>query len=183
MKLLISLSAFVALSFVVITKFDCQYESENESANLDAQEFYFCQRNWPDAPDAKAMNAAMMDVKSKLNSQPSRSTVNWTCEGPTNIGGRINCMAISKQHTQVMYAGMPQGGIFKTTDGGTNWNPVFDNANYLAIGSITIDPTNDSIVYAGTGDLNISGYPAIGDGIYKSTDAGNTWTHLGLTNE
>ena len=110
--------------------------SEKESDNLQAEEFYFCQRNWPDAPDMKGYMQSMDDVKLKLSNQTSRSATNWSVEGPTNIGGRINCMAVSKTNSQLIYAGMPQGGVFKTTDGGINWNPVFDSQNYLSIGAM-----------------------------------------------
>ena len=156
--------------------------TENESNSLEANENFFLVRSYPDSyVDPKAYDAAVKKITSEENT--NREEVSWMQEGPGNIGGRINCMAIEPANTNVIYAGNASGGIFKTTDGGASWNPVFDEQPYLAIGAITIDPNNHQIVWAGTGDLNIGGYPFIGDGIYKSTDAGATWIHMGLTDE
>ncbi len=87
------------------------------------------------------------------------------------------------ENVDIMLAGCASGGIFKTVDGGLNWYPVFDEFSFLAISHIIYDPVNDDILYAGTGDANISGFPFIGDGIYKSTDGGESWTHIGLTEQ
>jgi len=105
----------------------------------------------------------------------------WTTEGPGNLGARINSVAYHPDNTDIILAGFSSGGIFKTIDGGKNWKPVFDKQLFLAIGDIVFDPQEPNTVYVGTGDPNISGFPFIGDGLYKSTDAGETWTHLGLT--
>jgi photosystem II stability/assembly factor-like uncharacterized protein len=104
----------------------------------------------------------------------------WQSEGPANIGGRINKITVDYSNPAVLYAGNASGGIFKTTDTGASWFPVFDGHPYLAIGDIVLDPQNPSTVYAGTGDPNVSGYPFMGNGIYRSPDGGNTWAHLGL---
>jgi photosystem II stability/assembly factor-like uncharacterized protein len=107
----------------------------------------------------------------------------WTLEGPANTGGRFNCLAIHPTNTAIMYAGAASGGIFKTLDGGANWYPVFDDQPWLAISTIVLQPGNPDVIYAGTGDKNISITPFIGDGIYKSVDAGNTWTSIGLADQ
>lgn len=181
MKTLLVLILLLSSSCILLTvKFHAVTEHENE---MQAEEFFFNQRNWPDAPDAKAYLHAMNHAQQLILSEPNRSATNWQVEGPTNIGGRVNCIAAAKGNNQVMYAGCPQGGIFKTVNGGSTWLPCFDDQPFLSIGAITIDPSNEQTVWAGTGDLNISGYPGIGNGIYKSADAGNTWTHMGLTDE
>jgi photosystem II stability/assembly factor-like uncharacterized protein len=105
----------------------------------------------------------------------------WVTQGPANIGARINTIAVHPTNTNIIYVGYSTGGVWKSTDGGVNWKPIFDNQNYMSIGDIAIDPSNTNTVYVGTGDLNISGYPFIGDGLWKSTNGGQTWTHLGLT--
>ena len=107
----------------------------------------------------------------------------WSQQGPTNVGGRVNAIALHPTDEDIIYVGFSGGGLFKTTDGGTNWNPIFDDQPFLAIGEITLDPSNPDVVYVGTGDPNITGYPFIGDGVYKSTDGGATWTHKGLTDQ
>lgn len=149
-------------------------------------EQFFLQRSYPDPTfDLQAYEAAFQEARMSEAAQKtaisSVSTTPWTLQGPQNLGGRINAVAIDPNDANTMLVGNASGGIFKTTDGGGNWNPIFDDKGYLAIGDITYEPGNSQVIYAGTGDPNISGYPFIGDGIYKSTDGGTTWTHLGLT--
>lgn len=111
------------------------------------------------------------------------SSANWTLQGPANVAGRVNTLAIKPDDENTVLAGFSGGGIFKTTDGGANWHPVFDDNPELSIGHIAFDPGNPSVVYAGTGDPNIPSIVFNGDGIYKSTDAGETWQHLGLSQQ
>jgi len=103
---------------------------------------------------------------------------NWTVQGPMNVGGRCNALAAKPDDENTLLAGFSGGGIFKSTDGAVNWHPVFDDNPELSIGDITFDPSNPNIVYAGTGDPNMPSNVFNGDGIYKSTDAGETWQHL-----
>lgn len=104
----------------------------------------------------------------------------WIVRGPGNIGGRANTLAVHPQNENIIYAGFARGGVWKTTDGGLSWAPLFDDQVFLAIGDIEIDPTDPEVVYVGTGDPNISSHPGIGNGLYKSIDGGLTWQHLGL---
>ena len=104
----------------------------------------------------------------------------WVTQGPGNIGARINTVAVHPDDEQTIYVGFSRGGVFKTTDGGSTWTPIFDEQIFLSIGDIEVDPNHPETVYVGTGDVNITGTPGIGDGLYRSTDGGNTWTHLGL---
>jgi photosystem II stability/assembly factor-like uncharacterized protein len=106
----------------------------------------------------------------------------WITQGPANIGARINTIAVHPTNPGVIYIGYSTGGVWKTTNAGQTWAPIFDQQTYSSIGDIAIDPSNPNTVYVGTGDLNISGYPFIGDGLWKSTNGGQTWTNLGLAN-
>ena len=89
-------------------------------------------------------------------------------------------MSQSEDDENIIYAGFSHGGVWKTSDGGDNWAPIFDDQPYLSISEITIDPNDSETIWVGTGDENISGYPFIGDGVYKSTDGGQTWENKGL---
>ncbi|MCP4707369.1 MAG: hypothetical protein GY869_01985, partial [Planctomycetes bacterium] len=99
-----------------------------------------------------------------------------------NIGGRISHIAINPQDTDIVYAGVSTGGLFKSIDGGWTWLPVFDDQAVLSIGSIAIDPLNPDVIYAGTGEANGGHNNLSGGGVYKSTDAGQSWVLLGLDN-
>ena len=108
------------------------------------------------------------------------SPVAWTLQGPGNVAGRINALAAHPENEDLVLAGFSGGGIFKTIDGGVNWVPVFDDNPELSIGDITFDPSSPNVVYASTGDPNIPAIVFNGNGIYKSTDAGDTWSYLAL---
>ena len=137
-------------------------------------------RAWPDdAMDIVAYHSGIHEAL-RFPRDDDRDQL-WQLEGPTNIGGRINCTAADPFNSNVVYAGACGGGIWKTINGGITWVPVFDQNPHLAVGAITIDAQNTQIVYAGTGDLNVPSGLELGDGLYKSINGGATWTHLGLT--
>ncbi len=145
---------------------------------------FFLQRSFPDlAFDVKAYTKALETAKERATPRQNgyeNFDKEWTIEGPGNLGARINTVAYHPEDTDIILAGFSSGGIFKTTDGGLNWKPVFDEQLFLAIGAIAFDPLQPNVVYAGTGDPNISGFPFLGDGIYKSVDAGDSWSYIGL---
>lgn len=95
-------------------------------------------------------------------------------------GNRVNAVAGVAGDPNVMYAGTPSGGIFKSDDAGKHWRPVFDGQIAASIGALAVSQSNPSVVWAGTGDPNIRPNIEIGNGVYKSTNAGRTWTHMGL---
>src|ERR1019366_6973584 len=98
----------------------------------------------------------------------------WRNIGPFH-GGRIASVAGAIGQPGVFYAATPQGGVWKTTSAGVTWFPIFDQiTNVDSVGAVQVAPSDPNIVYAGAGDP-IGG--SNGDGMYKSTDAGKTWTH------
>jgi photosystem II stability/assembly factor-like uncharacterized protein/type II secretory pathway pseudopilin PulG len=101
--------------------------------------------------------------------------------GPASMGGRIDDFAVVEGNPDIIYVGAASGGVFKTTNGGTTWTPVFDNEATSTIGDITIAPSDPSIVWVGTGEANNRQSSSWGNGVYKSTDAGKTWQHMGLS--
>jgi hypothetical protein len=96
------------------------------------------------------------------------------------VGNRIISIVGVPGAPNVYYAGAASGGIFKTTDDGAHWDASFDDQPVSSIGSLAIAPSDPNVVWAGTGESFIRSNVSIGNGIYKSTDAGKTWTHAGL---
>ena len=100
--------------------------------------------------------------------------------GPV-VGNRVASIAGVPGDPSIYYAGAASGGVWKTTDGGIRWTPVSDSMPVAAIGALAVAPSDPSVVWAGTGEAwAIRDSDVIGDGIYKSMDAGKTWTHMGL---
>lgn len=155
--------------------------SKFEEKHEPFDHFYF-QRAFPDEQvDFRAMEQSLQQAK-RWSEQHNGRSINepWQQEGPLNIGGRINCIAVHPFDDDIILTGTAGGGIFRTEDGGVSWEPITDDLTHLPIGHVVFDPTNPSVVYAGTGDVNIGGTVWLGNGVYKSMDGGNTWNYLGL---
>ncbi|MGD2217929.1 MAG: hypothetical protein PVJ64_14320, partial [Gemmatimonadales bacterium] len=95
-------------------------------------------------------------------------------------GNRVSSVAGIPGDRTVYYAGAASGGIWKTTDAGLNWEPIFDDQDVHSIGALAVAPSDPQIVWAGTGEPFIRSNVSIGNGVYKSTDGGATWQHTGL---
>ena len=104
----------------------------------------------------------------------------WRNVGPAVAGGRVAAVEGSSTNPKLYYIGAAGGGVWKTENGGETWAPVFDKQDVSSIGSIAIDPANNSVVWVGTGEANPRNNVSYGDGVYKSTDGGKTWTNVGL---
>lgn len=159
-------------------------EKDHHPSQLKPSEEFFAARNFPHFEEAgeaflQALDAARASAVLRDPSPPGFDTP-WQQVGPRNIGGRINTIARHPNDAGTYLAGLVAGGIFKTTDGGATWYPVFDDQPVLSISRIVFDPSSPGVVYAATGDPNISSYIFLGQGIYKSTDDGESWSLLGL---
>lgn len=108
------------------------------------------------------------------------SGLEWRNIGPAINSGRISDIAIHPEDPHVMYIGVGSGGVWKTTNAGTTWDPIFDDQASYSIGSVAIDPSAPDIIWVGTGENHGGRHNGFGDGIYKSTDGGRTWTNMGL---
>ena len=100
--------------------------------------------------------------------------------GPTRQGGRYVEYAVVESRPQTFYAATGSGGLWKTTNHGLTWESIFDNQPVYSLGAVAVSQSNPDVVYVGTGEANNSRSTYWGNGIYKSTDAGRTWNHLGL---
>lgn len=98
------------------------------------------------------------------------------------VGNRISSVTGIPGNPMVYYVGAATGGIWKTSDGGINWKPIFDDKPIHAIGALALAPSDPEIVYAGTGESFIRSNVSIGNGVWKSMDGGETWQHMGLEN-
>lgn len=141
----------------------------------------------PDAYHNAIVQMQQMKRVSEQNDAPF-NTASWQSVSPSGmfyqvtnanyISGRTNSIAFHPTNANIMYIASAGGGVWKTTNGGVNWNVLTDGLSNLASGDIAIDPNNPNVLYFGSGELNYSNDSHYGDGIFKSTDAGLTWVQV-----
>ena len=100
--------------------------------------------------------------------------------GPAYMSGRIADIAVDQNNPSTWYTAVGSGGVWKTTNAGTTWSPIFDKQAVYSIGDVTIAPSNSNIIWVGTGENNGGRHISFGDGVYKSLDGGQTWKNMGL---
>ncbi|HEX5111278.1 MAG TPA: T9SS type A sorting domain-containing protein [Saprospiraceae bacterium] len=189
-----SLIIFVSLSIITLcVNWNNDYEKLNheeyeEEAGTIPEDWNFNQRAFPYGKiDRQAFNQAYQYRRQKeINNASSNSrdirAEQWSFCGPTNVGGRVTDIEISADQPQLLFVGTASGGIFRSDNWGETWTPIFDDALSLSIGDMAIAPSDQQIIYAGTGEPNAGGGSVAydGNGVYKSIDHGDTWTHVGL---
>jgi hypothetical protein len=167
-------------------------KGENGSFQKARMAWFYDQRAYPHATvPAGARLKAFQQLQARLAAEQAAlsrgkndsDVGSWQLVGPATMNGfwgtnsgRVSAIAVDPTNNQIVYTGAAQGGIWKTTNGGTTWTPLTDTQASLAIGSIALDPQNHLTIYVGTGEENNSGDSYYGEGILKSTDGGNTWT-------
>ncbi|TJY37050.1 sialidase family protein [Pontimicrobium aquaticum] len=104
----------------------------------------------------------------------------WRNVGPALTSGRISDIAVNPNNISEYYVASASGGVWKTTNSGLTYNPIFDNEGSYSIGCVTMDPNNSNVIWVGTGENNNQRSVSYGDGIYKSIDGGQSWQHMGL---
>ena len=109
------------------------------------------------------------------------SRLEWRSIGPANMGGRIADVEGVPGDPNIVYVASASGGLWKTTNGGVTWKPIFERQGTMSLGDIALAPSNPDVVWVGTGESNVRNSVSFGDGVYKSTDGGKTWEHMGLT--
>jgi photosystem II stability/assembly factor-like uncharacterized protein len=100
--------------------------------------------------------------------------------GPAVTSGRISSIAVHRKERATWYVSAASGGIWKTTNAGTTWTPIFDGEGAYSIGVVVLDPKNPHTVWVGTGENNSQRSVGYGDGIYRSDDGGKNWKNMGL---
>src|SRR5436305_7537073 len=103
----------------------------------------------------------------------------WRLIGPFRGGRSITVSGVPSQ-PNTYYFGAVAGGVWKTSDGGNTWDPMFEKQSVSSIGALAVSDSDPNVIYAGSGEACIRGNISFGDGVYKSTDAGKTWINVGL---
>ncbi|MGQ9643951.1 MAG: FlgD immunoglobulin-like domain containing protein, partial [Ignavibacterium sp.] len=162
---------------------------KKERANLKNDQpdkallWYYEQRAFPNnsIPDNWREEAFRHIQIHNRSTELSPNALSWAQVGPSNVGGRIRAIAVHPSDPNTVYLGAVAGGVWKSTNGGSTWTALNDFMENLAVCALVIDPNNPNIIYAGTGEGFFNLDAIRGAGIFKSTDAGNSWTQLSST--
>lgn len=181
-RLLPSIAAgIVFISSFLTTNAPVHHQRHGLTKKERPGDWFYRQRAYPQGFIDPALRRMSVEQAAQLQAAARlQGAVQWQSRGPSNIGGRITTMAISQQNPDIIYVGGADGGVLKTTNAGVNWTPLFDDQPSLSMGAIALDPTNDNIVYVGTGEANSSGDSYDGVGMFKSTNGGASWFYIGL---
>ena len=135
----------------------------------------------PQRADAEYLRTAY-DTYRKMESGSPYASINWQYLGPTNISGRATDIAVAdREGSRRIYAAYATSGVWATDDNGGTWRSIFEDFPSTSIGDIAVAPSNPDVVWVGTGEANIFRASMPGTGIYKSTDGGRAFVHMGLT--
>jgi photosystem II stability/assembly factor-like uncharacterized protein len=119
-------------------------------------------------------------AEARARGERAAAAGSWVAAGPLNVGGRATAVAVDPNDADRIWLGTADGGVFRSANSGVDWVPLFDGQTATAIGSIAAHPTDSNTVYVGTGEDNGGGLAYDGEGIFRTTDGGGTWTYLGL---
>jgi photosystem II stability/assembly factor-like uncharacterized protein len=104
----------------------------------------------------------------------------WRNVGPVNMSGRVADVEGVPGDPRIVWVGSASGGVWKSTDGGLTFDPVMDDQPVASIGDLGVAPSNPNVVYVGSGEANVRNSVSSGNGVYKTTDGGQSWRHVGL---
>jgi photosystem II stability/assembly factor-like uncharacterized protein len=135
------------------------------------------------APTSADTRMAAWAQHQELTAHSPFAGMQWTAMGPRINGGRVEAIAVPRGNSSTIYVGMAAGSVWKTVNNGLAWKAVFTHQSSFAVGDIAVAPSNEKVVWVGTGEAQPrhSGYAYPGTGVFKSVDAGATWQHMGLT--
>ena len=193
-KILLSIAVILVIVANVLTRHQQKDTFKQAETPVEGQataspdklpvDYLFMQRAYPTGEiKPGAYREAAIWKKEELQKQKNQANI-WEFTGPLNTGGRITDIEVSDLTGNPIYVGAASGGIFQSNDGGSSWLPIFDDQPMLSIGDIALAPSDNEIMYVGTGEVNAGGGSLAydGDGVYRSDDAGLTWTSRGLEN-
>src|SRR5258705_4143886 len=151
------------------------------------------QNQTPSQTPAPATPAAVQSPSPSPSPSPTPTPINWPTDpmlkrfvwrgiGPASMGGRIDDIAAVETNPYIIYVGFATGGVWKSTNNGTTFQPIFETYSTASIRDIAIASSDPNVLSVGTGEANNRQSSSFGDGIYKSTDAGKTFTKMGLEN-
>lgn len=134
-------------------------------------------------PTSATERLAAFEIHSDMARTSLFGTLPWQFLGPTNVSGRVTDVAIvePKGLSYTMYVAAASGGVWKTDNEGVTWTPVFEDHVTTSIGDLALAPSNQDILWVGTGEANIFRSSHAGAGLWKTEDGGETWRHMGLT--
>jgi photosystem II stability/assembly factor-like uncharacterized protein len=132
------------------------------------------------SPSPQETPAPVSDTKPTFESAFAR--LEWRSIGPANMGGRVADVESVPGNANIVYVATASGGLWKTVNAGVTWKPIFERQGTISIGDIALAPGNPDLVWVGTGESNVRNSVSFGDGVYKSTDGGKNWQHMGLKN-
>ncbi len=169
------------LAFIILTTIFFLPDFRGKIKETKPNDWFFNQRAYPVGKINHDVYINSVKL-AQLMKQEMKDDTYWEFAGPTNITGRISDVEMHPSDIETVYIGAATGGIFKSTDAGNNWVSIFDEALSLSIGDIAIAPSNQDIIYAGTGEANCGGGSQTYDGVglYRSANAGDSWEHIGL---
>ena len=155
--------SFVLISFILLITTQIQAKNQKLIHSTDAK----LRLKWYEKHLAMKKQSLFKDLK-------------WRFIGPEIMSGRVTDVDVPKGRKYTIYAASASGGVWKTVNEGTTWEPIFEEALSTSIGDIAIAPSNPDILWVGTGEANIFRSSMAGSGVYRSLDAGKTWEHMGL---
>lgn len=171
---------FSALVFIFV--FQACDSTKSYVQKEPPSDWFFQQRAFPYGQINKKAYIKAVEERKSLITNSRMFDEEWNFVGPTNVGGRITDLEMWPDDQQTILAGSASGGIFRSPNQGLSWEPIFDDQPSLSIGDIDISESNPDYIYVGTGEANSGGGSLAYDGlgVFKSTDRGNSWEHLGL---
>ncbi|GJQ27421.1 MAG: hypothetical protein HBSAPP02_24530 [Phycisphaerae bacterium] len=133
-----------------------------------------------DAPAATTQAATTQPAEKAELTAETAAGLKFRCVGPALSSGRVGDFAVHPDNRSTYYVAVASGGVWKTTNSGTTWKPIFDGEGSYSIGCIALDPSNPNVVWVGTGENNSQRSVSFGDGVYRSRDGGQSWQNMGL---